>query len=259
MIAAAQVVDEHLFDGFVVGFEDMADGVTADKVANFFGEIFGVVACALEGLGHEDDLQAGLVGEVLGIFDVAEKDEIAEAIDFGVGAEDIDGLGNVAVGECGADVGEHFFEDGGHAGEVASVLGVDATGRSLRAVGEAEKEVADALEADHELHAGEKFACLSGLDFSDDRSDGAVDFHVEGVEIEFALTQGIQQRVRTGGDAFGGGSCGFFRQSTGLDSAADDMVMRRFSRKGFETNTFGTNSAHKVSRGGQASARFDWL
>jgi hypothetical protein len=37
------------------------------------------------------------------------------------------------------------------------------------------------------------------------------------------------------------------------------MVMRRFGRNTFETDTFGTNSAHKVSLWGQASARFDWL
>jgi hypothetical protein len=32
----------------------------------------------------------------------------------------------------------------------------------LSAVGEAEQEVADAFEADHELHAGEEFAGLGG-------------------------------------------------------------------------------------------------
>ena len=98
----------------------------------------------------------------------------------------------------------------------------------LSAVGEAEQQVADALEADHELHAGEKFAGFGGLDFGDDRGDGAVDFHVEGVEFALALAEGIEQRAGTGGDAFGGGAGGFFGQTTGFDGAADDVMMGRF-------------------------------
>ena len=260
----AEVIDEHLFDGLVVGFEDVADGVAADEVADFFGEVLGVVAGALKRLSHEDDLQAGLMGKTLGILDVAEEDEIAEAIDFGVGTEDIDGFGNVAAGESVANVGEHFFKDGGHAGEVASVFGIDASGGGLGTVGKAEKQIADAFETDHELHTGEKLAGLGGLDFGDNRGDGAVDFHVDGVKLKFALTQRTQQRIGTGSDAFGGGGGGFFRQAAGFDGAADDMVMRRFSRKIFGTNTFRTNtfrtsSAHKVSLWGQAIARFNWL
>ena len=60
MVAAAEVVDEHLLYGLVVGDGDVADGASADEVANFFGEIFGVIAGAFERLGHEDDLQTGL-------------------------------------------------------------------------------------------------------------------------------------------------------------------------------------------------------
>jgi len=81
-----------LFDGFVVGFEDVADGVATDEVADLFSKILGVIAGALEGLGHEDDLQAGLAGNVLGILDMAEKNKIAEAIDLGVGSKNVDGL-----------------------------------------------------------------------------------------------------------------------------------------------------------------------
>ena len=66
-----------------------------------------------------------------------------------------------------ADVGEHFFEDGGHVSEVASVFGIDAASGGLRAVGEAEEKVADAFQADHELHASQEFAGLGGLDFGD--------------------------------------------------------------------------------------------
>ena len=46
MVAAAEIVDEHLLDGFVVGNEYMADGASTDEVTNLFGQIFGVIASA---------------------------------------------------------------------------------------------------------------------------------------------------------------------------------------------------------------------
>jgi len=105
VVAAAEVVDEHLFYGLVVGHEDVADGMAADYVADFFGEIFGVIAGSFEGLGHEDDLEAALAGDVFRILDVAKEDEVAEAVDFGVGAENVDGLADVAGREGLANVG----------------------------------------------------------------------------------------------------------------------------------------------------------
>ena len=59
LVAAAQPIDEHLFDRLIVAHEHVADGVSAHKVADLFSEILSVIAGALERLGHEDDLQAG--------------------------------------------------------------------------------------------------------------------------------------------------------------------------------------------------------
>src|SRR6476620_2329406 len=56
-VATAEVWDEHLFDGLVVGDKDVARGMAADQVTDFFGEVLGVIAGALEGLGHEDNLE----------------------------------------------------------------------------------------------------------------------------------------------------------------------------------------------------------
>src|ERR1700734_2441310 len=105
-VAATEVVDEHLLDGLVVGDEDVADGVSADEVANFFGKILGVIARALEGLRHEDDLQASLARDVLGILDVAKEDEIAEAVHLRISAEDVDRFTDLAGGECAAAVSQ---------------------------------------------------------------------------------------------------------------------------------------------------------
>src|ERR1017187_7727687 len=219
VVAAAEVVDEHLFDGLVVGEEDVADGVSADEVADFFGKVFGVIAGAFEGLSHEDDLQAGLADEVLGILDVAKEDEVAKAVHLG--AKDVDGFADFAGGKCSAAVGQHLFEDGGHLGKVAGVFGIDASTDGEGAVGEAEKQVADALEADHELHAGEQFAGFGGADFGDGGGDSAVDFHVERIEFTFALAQGVEQGSGAGGNALGGGagSTALDRKSTRLNSS----------------------------------------
>ena len=131
-------------------------------------------------------------------------------------------------GEGGAAVGQHFFEDGRHLGEVARVLGVDASADGEGAVGEAEQQVADALEADHELHAGEQFAGFGGANFGDGGGDAVVDFHVERVELAFALAEGIEQRAGAGGDAFGGSASGFLGHVAGFHGAAHDVVMSRF-------------------------------
>src|SRR5579859_335092 len=139
LVAAAEIVDEHLLDGFVVSNEHMADGASADEVADFLGKILGVIAGALERLRHEDDLQAGLTVNVLGILDVAQEDEIAKAVHLGVSAEDVNRLAHVAFGERNGRVGEHFFQQRGHLCEVTGIFRVNAPAYGLSAVGKAKE------------------------------------------------------------------------------------------------------------------------
>ena len=108
-VATAEIIDEHLFDWLVVSHEDMADGASADKVADFFSEVLGMIAGALERLRHKDDLQASLADDIFRILDVAQEDKVAEAVHFGVGAENDQGAADVAFGKRCAAVGEHFF------------------------------------------------------------------------------------------------------------------------------------------------------
>src|ERR1017187_2471638 len=68
-----QPVDKHLFFWLVVGHEQVADAASADKVANFFGQVLGMVAGAFERLRHEDNLQAGVVRDILRVLDVSQK------------------------------------------------------------------------------------------------------------------------------------------------------------------------------------------
>jgi hypothetical protein len=217
--------DEHLLDGLVIGDEDVARRMAADQVADLFGEVLGVISGALERLGHEDDLEAGLAGDIFRILDVAQKDQVAQAIEVSIGAEDINGLTNTAFGEGGSAVGEHFFQQGGHLREFASVLGINASADGLGAVGEVEQMIANTLEADHELHAGEEFTGMGGLDGGNGVGHAIIDFEVQGIELALALAHGIEQRAGTGGDSFSRGGSGFFGHVASLDRAAHEIAV----------------------------------
>src|ERR1044071_4813340 len=102
----------------------MANGVAANKVADFLGQIFGVVSGALEGLRHEDDLEAGVALQVFGIFDMAEKNQIAQTVYFSIGTKHVDGFLDVAGGEGSSGIRQHFLEHRSHVSKVANVLGI---------------------------------------------------------------------------------------------------------------------------------------
>src|SRR5208282_6709197 len=63
-VLVPQPFDEHLFFRFVVGHEQMPNAASADKVANFFRQILGMVAGAFQRLRHKDNLQAGVMRDV---------------------------------------------------------------------------------------------------------------------------------------------------------------------------------------------------
>ena len=130
-----QPFDKHLFFWLVVGHEQMADAASADKVANFFRQVLGMVAGPFERLRHEDNLQAGVVRNVLRILDVPQKDDIAQPVHLRIGAEHVNRFLDVALGKGLADIGQHFLQNRRHLGQVASVLRVQVTARSLRAGG----------------------------------------------------------------------------------------------------------------------------
>src|SRR4051812_26044541 len=71
LFAPSQMIDEHLLDGLVKCDEHVADRASANEMADFLGDILGVIPGALQRLRHKDDLQTGLPLQVLGIFNVA--------------------------------------------------------------------------------------------------------------------------------------------------------------------------------------------
>src|ERR1700687_2923250 len=155
-IFVPQPFDKHLFFWFVVVHEQMSDAASADKMANFFGQVLGVVAGAFKRLRHEDNLQAGVVRDVLRILDVTQEDEIAQTIHLGIGAEHIDGFLNILSGKRLADISQHLLQNCRHLGQVASILRVEPASRSLCAGSKTQEQVYNALQSDHDFHAREQ-------------------------------------------------------------------------------------------------------
>src|SRR4051812_45032595 len=112
------MIEEHLLDRTIVGAEDVADRASADEMADFFGDILGVIACAFEFLRHEEDVEAVELAIVCAGFEMTEHDEIAEAIHLSIGSKDVDGDVEIAGAEREFDVGDYLFETRRHGGEV---------------------------------------------------------------------------------------------------------------------------------------------
>src|SRR4051794_38148058 len=90
VFAGPQPIEKHLLNRLVVGHQDMPDGMAAYEMANLFRQVFGMIARAFEGLGHEDDLQTGVALYILGILNMPQKDEIPQAVDLCVSAQHVD-------------------------------------------------------------------------------------------------------------------------------------------------------------------------
>jgi len=92
----------------------VAHGLAADQVADFFRQVVGMVAGALQRLGHEKDVDAVAAGHASHLFQAADDDEVAEPVDFRVGAQDGDSTVQIALGEGMVSVGQHALQRRGY-------------------------------------------------------------------------------------------------------------------------------------------------
>src|SRR5712691_2253203 len=130
-----------MFNGLVVSHQDVANGVSADQVADFLGKVLDMVVGTFERLAHEDDLQTCLPSDVLGILNVTHKNQIAEAVNLRVSAQHLDSSFHIAAGERVPHIGKHFLKHGSHSSEVAGILRIKTGTGGLGAVGEAEEKI----------------------------------------------------------------------------------------------------------------------
>ena len=150
---------------------------------------------------------------------------------------------DVTLGKRIADIGQHFFKNSRHVGQVAGILWIDLRSGSLSAGRKTQQQVADALEADHELHAGEQVAAIFLWSLRNNPRDIGIDFEVDGVEIFFALPNGIKTGHRAGSDAFRGDGGSLARELTSLHRALDERSAVWLGRRRFDAG-----SAHKQNR-----------
>src|SRR5271165_3740382 len=110
LLAPPQVIDEHLLDWLVVGAQHVPDAVPADQVANLFREVLGVVSGALQRLRHEQHVKAFLALNAIAIFQMPQEDEIAQAVQLGIGAQHSERPIEVTLGERVVHIAQHLLQ-----------------------------------------------------------------------------------------------------------------------------------------------------
>ena len=96
------------------------------------------------------------------ILQVPKKDEIAQAVELGIGAQYRQRPVEIALAEGVVHVAQHLLQPRRHQGQVANVLQVDAAAHGRCAIAAIQQQVADALQIDDELQAGQQFARMLG-------------------------------------------------------------------------------------------------
>lgn len=191
----------------------------ADEMADLLGEIFGVIPGALERLSHKQDVKALGTGRIVVVLQMPEEHEVAEAIQFSIGAQHAHSATEITQLHRVVYIGQHFLESRCHHREIANVLQLDSSAHSSSSIAAVQEQIADALQSDDELHASEKFVRTLLADFCYDAGDTLINFTVESVKFLFALTYTVQQRGHPGGDSLSDNSCCFTRQLTRFERA----------------------------------------
>ena len=102
----------------------MADGVSADQMADLFGRVFHMVGSAFDCLCHGNYVNAVGTTESHFRFKASHYDQIVQTVSLAVGAQNFQCAGMIARGEGLFGFREHPREHREHVAEVAKVLRV---------------------------------------------------------------------------------------------------------------------------------------
>ena len=194
---AAHPVEEHFLKRLVGGADQVTDAAPGHQVANFLGQVLGMIAGALQRLRHENQVKALMARLFLGIINVADEQQVAEAVHLGVGTKDGKRSLQVAIAKSGQRVSQHLLEQFGHALEIAAVLPANLTRDHGSAVGHVEQQVAHALEFENVFQAGEQLPGVGLGGARNCRGDALVNLAIELVQLFLAAANEIQ---RIGGE-----------------------------------------------------------
>ena len=101
----------------------MAEAATFDQAIEVLGEIRGVIAGALQSLGHQQDLETGCVPLRNGLSQMFLEQGVANAVDILIHLENFAGAVEVKGLETGVNEIQHLAQDCGHLDELANVRG----------------------------------------------------------------------------------------------------------------------------------------
>jgi len=177
----------------------VADGASADEVADFFGDVLGVVSGALQRLRHQQDVNAVWSGAARLVLEMAEKNQIANAVDLAIAAQDGDGGAQVARTEGVRDLAQHRFNMGIHLDKVGDVLHIETMRNDAAAADKRGDEISDPLEVNHAFQAGEQLAHLLRRTLRQNARESLIHVTIEFVQLLLAVEDRLRECRRADG------------------------------------------------------------
>jgi len=103
-----KAVKVHLDHWAIVGPQNVAYGPSAHQMADLFGHILGMIASSFNFLRHGNNVEALLARFIMSRLKVPQKDQVAQPVQFAVGAEHTHSTIQAALSKGLLDVSKHL-------------------------------------------------------------------------------------------------------------------------------------------------------
>ena len=145
----------------------MPQCVSLDQTVEFFRQVLRVISAALQGLCHQQNVKAQrvLLPSIVG--EVALKQGVTDAVQFGIRAQDLACILNVEGNESAMNVFQHVSNDGRHLNQVPYVTSRKVATVCLYALRDSHDQIPNALEVGDALQAGQQPPSRSFVDARD--------------------------------------------------------------------------------------------
>ncbi len=183
--------------------------MSADQMADLFRKILGVISGTFQGLSHEQYVEAFLARHTVVIFQVSEKDEVAQTVELGIGTQYRDGAIEIALAEGVVHITQHLLQSRGHQCEVANILQLNPAAHGRCPIAAVQQQVSNAFQIDDELETSQELAGVFRPDLRDNRGYPLVDLMVECVQFFFAGPHAVENGHHAG--------CNSLSDDTGCD------------------------------------------
>src|SRR5215471_2595683 len=189
-----QPIQIELLDRFVLRLHQVTDTLPRNQMTYFFGHILGVIAGALQGCGHLQNVEALLALETFRTIRVSHQQKIAEAVHLRISAQHLKRQVHVAFGKCLLRLGQHIFQHARHSREVIEVLHINACPDDRTALSKCSHQITRALQVNHQLHARQQHSGLGRTDLRNRRGKSLVEFAIKAVQALLTFLYGLEGR-----------------------------------------------------------------